>query len=192
VGASIGVAACQPTVRRKVVTVASGLAVAIAGHLVWDVSAMARLFWRSDHPSVELFLAEPANLVVFKGPLFVALMVLTVMGLRQESRGLVAGLRSEVATGYGAITPDEMALLANPRRRWKERMATLRRSGFGAYRRLRTVHRAQIELALLRWKRRNGMSTEPWQAESVLRDRIRPLRYAPAPPLPALQPATGA
>lgn len=186
IGAGIGLAMQFRDWRRRAVCVGSGFAVAIAAHLIWDIFAMGRLYWESDNSTLQLFVVQPLNLIVLKGPAFAILLFLVVIALRQETRSLHRQLRGEACDPRGAITRAEVPVLVNPSLRLRMRLQALLRGDRPAYTRMKRLHSAQLDLAFARWRRHRGDPPPPG-TEDTLRQRIRDLRTE-APPVP---PAAG-
>lgn len=176
VGAAFGLASRQTGSARKVLCALSGLTAAIAGHLVWDICAGGQFYWASDTPEVDLFVMLPLNLLVLKGPLTLAVLILIGIGARAQSQRLGASLMSEAYSGDGSVLPNEVASLVYPRLRLMLRLRTVRR-GAEACRNLLRLQNAQIELALLRPELLHETASHPsGQREALLRAQIRHLR----------------
>src|SRR5205823_207787 len=110
------------------------------------------------------------------GPFVAMSALLFHLGLCVEGRALREQLRLEAATGLGAVWPDEVDGLVNPRRRAARRREALRRGGWRAYDRLRRVQEAQLNLCMERWHRDRKELDEPLAAEAELRRRVLRLR----------------
>jgi hypothetical protein len=89
-------------------------------------------------------------------------------------------LRKEAAGSAGAVLLEEVEILTNPWRRFRERMRALDRRGVGAYLRLARLQAAQLDLAMERWHRERQELDEPLEAEDELRGRIVTLRQQAA------------
>jgi len=184
IGAGVGLATQQAGRWRKAVCGASGFLVAIAAHLVWDICAMGRYYWESDDAVVQLFVIQPLNLLVLKGPGFVLLLVLVVLGMRLETTALHRHLHAEMANRLNAVTPAEAALLIDSPRRFRTRMRVWWLEGWAPYKRLSQLHATQLDLAFARWHRERGFDQPQW-AEETLRQKIYRLKAEatqPAPP----------
>ncbi|MEV6971367.1 PrsW family intramembrane metalloprotease [Hamadaea sp. NPDC051192] len=180
IGAGVGLATQLKDWPRRIMVATGGLLFAIAAHLVWDFCAMGHFYWESSDANVQLFIVQPANLIVLKGPAFLVLLTLVIVALRQETRSLHRQLRAEAANRLGAVTPDEVSLLLNASRRFRLRLRTLREGSFSAYQQINRLHTAQLELAFTRWRRERGENAPPG-AEEALRQRIYRLKAgAPA------------
>ncbi|MGC4790543.1 PrsW family intramembrane metalloprotease [Micromonospora sp. DT178] len=186
IGAGIGLAMQFNDWRRRAVCVGSGFAVAIAAHLIWDIFAMGRLYWESGNSLLQLFVVQPLNLIVLKGPAFAILLFLVIIALRQETRSLHQHLRGEACDPRGAITPAEVPVLVNPPLRLRMRLQALLRGDRAAYTRMKRLHSAQLDLAFARWRRDRGDPPPPG-AEDTLRQRIHDLRTDS----PSVPPAAG-
>lgn len=176
VGAGIGLAAHQRRWLARVACITSGFMLAIAAHALWNVAVIQGLRWESDNPTADLLLWTPLTLFVYKGPLFVLVMVMAILGLRMETKALVAELRAEATTRLDAVRPEEVPLLARPHLRFLARVQALCDHGLRARRLVAALHRAQIRLALARWHRARSAGPEPPGAEAALRLHIGALR----------------
>ncbi|MFG1778107.1 hypothetical protein ACGFIR_16630 [Micromonospora sp. NPDC049051] len=136
---------------------------------------MGCLYWESDNSTVQLFVVQPLNLIVLKGPAFAILLFLVITALRQETRSLHRHLRDEAGDPRGAITPAEVPVLVNPPLRLRMRLQALLRGDRPAYTRMKRLHSAQLDLAFARW-RRDGGDPQPPGAEDALRQRIHGLK----------------
>ncbi|GAA3762878.1 hypothetical protein GCM10022225_55710 [Plantactinospora mayteni] len=179
IGAGIGLAMQFDDWRRRAVCVGSGFAVAIAAHLIWDVFAMGGLYWESDNSLLQLFVVQPLNLIVLKGPAFAILLFLIIIALRQETRSLHQHLWAEARDPRGAITPADVPVLVNPPLRFRMRLQALLRGDRPAYTRMKRLHSAQLDLAFARWRGDRG-DPRPPGAEESLRQRIRDLTVGPS------------
>ena len=176
VGAGIGVARQLPSRRKKVIAVLTGFLVAIAAHFSWDA-------WLSFFPietSVLGLIEVHLRTIVMTGPFTAGVVALLILGLRSESVALSEQLRKEAAAGAGAVLPEEVVILANPWRRFRERLRALDRRGVGAYLRLARLQAAQLDLAMERWHRERQELDAPLEAEDELRGQIRVLRQQAA------------
>jgi RsiW-degrading membrane proteinase PrsW (M82 family) len=126
--------------------VALGLFVAaVVGHFLWN-SPLLDLFPRSLSTGVALLQVLGAAAV--KGlPLLAVVGVMVVLARRREHHWLRAALVSEV--GREGILEEEMAVLANPRRRRRARRDLRRRAGPSAAAMLKRFHKAQVNLAMI-------------------------------------------
>jgi hypothetical protein len=172
VGAGIGIARQLPSRRQKVIAIVTGFLVAIAAHFSWDA-------WLTFFPiETSLFGLVEVHLrtIVMTGPFTAGVIVLLVLGLRNESRALYEQLRKEAAVGAGAVLPAEVDILASPWRRFGERLRALDKGGLGAYLRLARLQTAQLDLAMERWHRERQEIDTPLEAEQELRSEILTLR----------------
>ncbi len=172
VGAGIGIARQLPSHRQKVIAIFAGFVVAIAAHFSWDA-------WLTFFPiETSLFGLVEVHLrtIVMTGPFTAGVVLLLVMGLRNESRALQEQLRNEAAVGAGAVLPAEVDILASPWRRFAERVRALDNGGVAAYVRLARLQSAQLDLAMERWHRARQEIDTPLEAEQQLRVDILTLR----------------
>jgi RsiW-degrading membrane proteinase PrsW (M82 family) len=172
VGAGIGIARQLPSRRQKVIAIITGFVVAIAAHFSWDA-------WLSLFPiatSVLGLIEVHLRTIVMTGPFTAGVVALLILGLRNESGALSEQLRYEAALGAGAVLPEEVEILTNPWRRFRERLRALDRRGVGAYVRLARLQAAQLDLAMERWHRQRQEIDAPLEAEDELRGRIHTLR----------------
>ncbi|MGI5147722.1 PrsW family intramembrane metalloprotease [Plantactinospora sp. CA-294935] len=175
IGAGVGLATQLTGWRRRAICVASGFAFAVAVHLVWDICAMGHFYWESDHPTLQLFVVQPVNLIVLKGPAFAVLLFLVIMALRQETRSLHRQLLAEAANPLGTITSAEVSVLVDAPRRFRMRLDALLWTSPAAYTRMRRLHAAQLDLAFARWRRERG-DLQPPSVEETLRQQIHRLK----------------
>ncbi|MFN8232862.1 MAG: hypothetical protein U0V56_05140 [Actinomycetota bacterium] len=90
-----------------------------------------------------------------KGVPLLAFVVIAVwLARRRERRWLAAAVRLEV--GRGAITPEDMEVLADPSRLLEERRGMRRRAGPRASALLRRLRREQVNLAMIRERTDEG------------------------------------
>jgi len=172
VGAGIGIARQLPSRRHKVIAILMGFLVAIAAHFSWDAWLMFFPIETSLFGLVEVHLRT----IVMTGPFTAGVIVLLVLGLRNESRALRDQLLKEAAIGAGAVLPAEVGILASPWRRFGERLRALDKAGLGAYVRLARLQTAQLDLAMERWHRERQEIDTPLEAEQELRIEILTLR----------------
>ena len=176
VGAGIGIARQLPSPGRKILAIAAGFVIAIAAHFSWDAWLTFFPIDTSAFGLVEVHLRT----LVMTGPFTAGVVVLLVMGLRNESRALRGQLLQEAALGAGAVVPLEVEILISPWRRFGERLRALDKGGFGAYVRLGRLQSAQLDLAMERWHRERKEIDTPLEAEQQLRAEILRLRQAAA------------
>jgi protease PrsW len=120
---------------------------AVLGHFLWD-SPLLNLFPTGDLSLAEALVAIPLAAAVKGIPFLVLVVLLVVLARRQERRWLEAAAAGEL--GGPALTPEELAVLERPRRRWRTRRAMRRRAGRRAAALLRRLQRQQLSLAMLR------------------------------------------
>lgn len=186
IGAGVGAARQQRETWRKAVCILSGFVAAIAAHFLWDSFAMTRAYWDSDDPVLSMFVFLPLDILLIDGPFTLMVVALIVLGLRDEGVALRVELDGEAATGRGAVTPSEVALLASPWHRLGARLHALFSGGFARYGRIRRLQSAQLDLAMERWHRTRQELDEPQEAEDHLRQKILALKAAgAAQPAPA-------
>ena len=173
IGAGIGIARQLPDVRRKVLAIAAGFIVAIAGHFSWDAWAT---FFPIDNTLFGLVEIHLRTLIM-TGPFTAAVIALLLFGIRFEGQNLLDQMRKEAGTGLGAILPDEVPVLASPWRRLSQRMRALNRAGFRGYVTVSRLQTAQLDLAMERWHRERREIDEPLDAEQRLRERVIQLRH---------------
>ncbi len=86
-------------------------------------------------------------------------------------------MRKEAATGYGAILPEEVPILASPWQRLRQRMQALSRQGLRGYLKVSRLQTAQLDLAMERWHRERKEIDDPLEAEQQLRNRVMHIRH---------------
>ena len=176
VGAGIGIARQLPSRRSKVLAIAAGFVIAIAAHFSWDA-------WLNFFPiggGILGLASVHLRTILMTGPFTLVVVVLLILGLRNESVALTAQLRNEAATGARVILPEEVDILNSPWRRFRERLRALDRRGIRAYLRLGRLQAAQLDLAMERWHRERQELDEPLEAEDELRRNILLLRQQAA------------
>jgi RsiW-degrading membrane proteinase PrsW (M82 family) len=173
IGAGVGIARQLPSMRKKVIAIAAGFIVAIAGHFAWD--AWAALF----PVDTTIFVIVEIHLrtLILEGPFTAALLALLIFGIRYEGQNLREQLHKEAATGLGAILPEEVPILTSPWQRLKQRLHALNRQGFRAYFKVSRLQTAQLDLAMERWHRERKEIDTPLEAEQHLRERVIQLRH---------------
>jgi RsiW-degrading membrane proteinase PrsW (M82 family) len=172
IGAGIGIARQLHSRRDKVIAIVAGFVVAIAAHFSWDA-------WLTFFPiESSLFGLVEVHLrtIVMNGPFTAGVVVLLLMGLRNESRALAEQLQMEAQLGIGTVLPQEIPILTSPWRRFRERLRALDRGDVGAYFRLARLQAAQLDLAMERWHRQRQELDTPLEAEDKLRRQILLLR----------------
>lgn len=188
IGAGIGIAHQARSAHAKRIAICAGFTAAICSHFANNYLGTRMRWWSdlSDNPWVAVLLLTPGMLLMLQGPFVIAYIVLLRRGLRDQLNALRVEVPAEVATGYGAIAPDEADALLNPARRFRLHVTALFRSGLRAYRRSSRLHAAQLDLAMLRWHQSRG--EPPLGRVALDAARIRVLRLKTAPdPNPATQ-----
>lgn len=137
VGAGIGIARQLLGRRQKLLAIMSGFLIAIAAHFSWDAWFAFFPIERSDYGLVEIHLRT----LVMSGPFTAAVIALLLRGVRDEGRALLDQFRKEAAVGTGAILLEEVAILASPWLRLRQRLGAFRRNGLGAYLRVAPPNR---------------------------------------------------
>ena len=176
IGAGIGIARQLPSPRRKVIAIVSGFIIAIAAHFSWDA-------WLAFFPieSTAFGLVEVhLRTLIMTGPFTAAVIALLAYGIQYEGQGLLEQFRKEVAEGGGAVLPHEVAILASPWQRLRQRLHALGKGGVRAYIRLARLQTAQLDLAMERWHRERQEIETPLEAENAQRQRIIALRQSAA------------
>jgi len=127
--------------------VAGGLClVAVLAHFLWN-SPLLNLFPTGDLSPLQQLVAIPLAAAVKGVPFLVLVVLLVGLARRQERRWLEAAAAGEL--GGPALTVEELAVLEQPRRRWRARRALRRRSGRRAAALLKRLQRQQLSLAML-------------------------------------------
>jgi RsiW-degrading membrane proteinase PrsW (M82 family) len=173
IGAGVGIARQLPSMRKKVIAIAAGFIVAIAGHFAWD--AWAALF--PVDTTVFVIVEIHLRTLILEGPFTAALIALLIFGIRYEGQNLREQLHKEAATGLGAILPEEVPILTSPWQRLKQRLHALNRQGLRAYFKVSRLQTAQLDLAMERWHRERKEIDTPLEAEQHLRERVIQLRH---------------
>ncbi len=173
IGAGVGIARQLPRMRQKILAIVAGFIVAIAGHFSWDAWATLFPIENTLFGLVEIHLRT----LIMTGPFTAALIALLLFGIRYEGQNLVDQMRKEAASGYGAILPEEVPVLASPWRRLQQRLQALNRAGFRAYFKVSRLQTAQLDLAMERWHRERKEIDTPLEAEQQLRNRVIQLRH---------------
>ena len=174
IGAGIGIARQLPSPRKKVIAIASGFIVAVAAHFSWNAWLALFPIENSNLGLVEIHLRT----LIMTGPFTAAVLVMLVAGLHFESRALVDQLAKEAAEGTGAVLPEEVAVLATPWQRLRQRTRALSVGSFRGYFRLARLQSAQLDLAMERWHRERKEIDIPFEAELQLRRHVIALRQS--------------
>ena len=177
IGAGIGIARQLPSVRQKGFAIASGFIVAIAAHFSWDAWLTFFPIQNSVFGLVEIHMRT----LIMTGPFTAAIIALLIFGVRFEGQNLLDQLRKEASDGFGAILPDEVAVLASPWQRLKQRLRALNQGGPREYLATARLQSAQLDLAMERWHRERKEIDTPLGAEVQLRLRVIAMRPRSAP-----------
>ncbi|HET7419400.1 MAG TPA: PrsW family intramembrane metalloprotease [Candidatus Dormibacteraeota bacterium] len=173
IGAGVGIARQLPLVRQKVLAIVAGFVVAIAAHFAWDAWATFFPIQNDFFGIVEVHLRT----LIMNGPFVAGIVALLLFGIRYEGQNLLDQLRKEAATGRGAILPEEVAILASPWHRLRQRFQAMGRAGVRGYFKVSRLQTAQLDLAMERWHRERKEIDTPLEAEQQLRDRVIELRH---------------
>lgn len=176
IGAGVGVARQQDATWKRLLAIVAGFTAAVSAHFLWDAAAMTSFLPHSDNLALEVFVFLPLRVVFIDGPFTLMVLLLLVLGLRREGRILRAELTEEASLGLGTVLPEEVEVLASPRRRARWRRGEFLKFGWRGYRWLGRLQRAQLALAWERWHRRMQDLDQPLEAEQKLRDRIATIR----------------
>jgi len=167
-GAGIGLARQYPRVWQKLPVIAAGWLSAIAAHLIFDA-------WIAAIP-VQNILGVLLREVAGGAPWTAIVLLLLGMGLIAEGNAIDLHLRTEAASGQGAIRPQEVGLLRHPLARLSERIRAFFRYGPGGWLAVTRLRNAQLDLALEQWHRERKVIESPLEAEDLLRRRVIQLR----------------
>jgi hypothetical protein len=173
IGAGVGIARQLPRVRQKLLAIVAGFIVAIAGHFAWDAWATFFPIQNDFFGIVEVHLRT----LIMNGPFAAGVVALLLFGIRYEGQNLLDQLHKEAATGQGAILPEEVAILASPWQRLRQRFQAFGRTGARGYFTVSRLQTAQLDLAMERWHRERKEIDTPLEAEQQLRDRVIELRH---------------
>jgi RsiW-degrading membrane proteinase PrsW (M82 family) len=176
IGAGIGAARQLPGRKQKLIAIASGFVIAIAAHFSWDAWLVFFPIESSLFGLVEVHLRT----IIMTGPFTAAVIALLVYGIHYEGQNLIGQFRKEAAEGHGAIMPYEVALLASPWQRLRQRLRALEKGGIRAYTLLARLQTAQLDLAMERWHRERQEIETPLEAEDQLRQKVLALRHSAA------------
>jgi len=183
-GAGFGIAGQLADRRSRRLVIGCGLAAAMGAHFMNDVClgalGRAEQGWLAPSPAIFTLVIQPLTLLVLQGPFVAAYLLLLRRGGQDQAAGLARELAAEARAGTGAITPAEVPILLDPRRRFRLRLfAFRRRGGLGAYRYLARLQAAQLELVTERWYRSRQAPKPGDRAESELRARVLRLKRHP-------------
>ena len=172
IGAGLGIARQVSKPRQKVLAVVSGFLVAIAAHFSWDAWLTFFPIQNTNFGLIEIHLRT----LIMTGPFTAGVIALLIFGIRYEAQGLVDQFRKEAADGSGSIRPEEVAILASPWQRLRQRIRAFSHGGVRAYFKLARLQTAQLDLAMERWHRERKEIESPLEAEVALRKRVIELR----------------
>ncbi|MBO0708619.1 MAG: PrsW family intramembrane metalloprotease [Candidatus Dormibacteraeota bacterium] len=167
-GAGIGLARHYPRLWQKLPVIAAGWLSAIAGHLIFDA-------WVAVIP-VQTILLALLREVAGGAPWTAIVLLLLGMGLIAEGNAIDLHLRTEAASGRGAILPQEVGVLRHPMARLRERMRAFVHRGPRGWIAVTRLRNAQLDLALEQWHRERQVIETPLAAEDLLRNRVIRLR----------------
>ncbi len=168
IGAGFGLARQYPRLWQKLPVIAAGWLSAIAAHLIFDA-------WIAQIPVqnvLQVLLRELAG----GAPWTAIVLLLLGMGLAAEGDAIDLHLRTEAASGRGAIGPQEVRLLRRPLARLRERVRAFLRHGPAGWLAVTRLRNAQLDLALEQWHRERKVIETPLEAEDLLRRRVIQLR----------------
>lgn len=188
-GAGFGVARQLREPKQRWIAVICGCLTAIGAHFTSDIVhlqfLLPKMRWSHNNPWFETLVTEPLLIAITSGLFVVLYLILLSRGHRSQANGLSAQTQAEASTGLGAITPEETPILLSPTSRFFIRINTLRNIGLPAYRLIRNLHTAQLELVTSRWHRARRETDPDAIDESVYRNRVlalkRQLATSPAP-----------
>jgi RsiW-degrading membrane proteinase PrsW (M82 family) len=176
IGAGLGVARQQNAAWKRLVAILSGFTAAVAAHFLWDAAAMTSFLPHTSNAALEVFVFLPLRVLLIDGPFTAMVLALLILGLRREGRILRTELNNEAGLGLGTVLPEEVEILANPRKRASWRRSEFSHFGWKGYRWLGRLQRAQLALAWERWHRANQDIDEPLEEEERLRQHILAIR----------------
>jgi len=178
VGAGVGLALQLERRRDKVAAIGAGYLLASCCHLATNFLLShlneSRGVWLPEDEASYVLLVIPVFIVVMHGPLTVLYLLMARSGLKLQAKGLAEELVRESASGYGAVTPTEVAVLLSPRRRFRRKLLELVRHGLTAHRRLDRLYAAQLRLGTQRWLAARG---DPHASATIADDlRVRAVK----------------
>ncbi|WP_445398106.1 PrsW family glutamic-type intramembrane protease [Streptomyces sp. LE64] len=183
-GAGIGAARWLAGRRDRLLAVGGGLAAAVGGHAETDVVLMRLDGLRADwYPNdvLGLLIGVPVMTLITSGAFVAACVLVLHRGLRAQAAGTARALAAEAATGHGAVTGPEVALLLSPRRRLLLELLVWRRDGIAGLRHLQRFQQAQLDLAVQRWHRQRPGVDSAVPSEERLRARVHAFKGSPDP-----------
>ncbi|MEU6159301.1 PrsW family intramembrane metalloprotease [Streptomyces sp. NPDC047130] len=160
-GAGLGLARQLDDARSRRFAVVCGFVAAAGAHATSNVMFRWVGQVKQDiplDPNIDTLLLQPLALIVFQGPVVALYVMMLRRGIREQSAGLSQALAAEAQSGYGAVTDVEAPVLLSPVRRLWLAVTVLRRYGLAAYRRLRALHAAQLDLATHLWHASRGQA----------------------------------
>ncbi len=128
--------------------------------------------WLPENEVIFSLLIIPVAFLVMHAPLTVLYLLTARSSLKSQATGLAQALVREAASGYGAVTPTEVAVLLSPRRRFRRKLLALVRHGFPAYRRLNRLYAMQLRLGTQRWLASRGDAHASTTEADDLRVRV--------------------
>ena len=165
IGAGIGFCREARSPRAGRIGLATGVAVALGQHAVWNgiaAPALTRALCGAELPGGPcaaspppwaLYVVAPLVVGLFLGPGGLVLLGVALLALGREARLIAHELRPEVDAG--TLTREEYARLSSVRARLLGEWGALLRGGWRAWRRVRGRHRDVTELAFSRARLRN-------------------------------------
>jgi hypothetical protein len=176
-GAGIVIASRIPerSTRRLVATAA--IVAAIGGNVANEVVTGWISHLISTHIDIgspfDTVLVSPGIQLIVQAPWVVLAVLLLRSGLRSRAAAARAALAEEVATGHGAITQADAAVLADPALRAWVTVNAARLLGWAQVRKLRRLHRAQYALAAAHWWAAENPGGPGEPADVAQGDRLR-------------------
>lgn len=185
IGASFGIARQLRDKRTRRIAISCGFGIAIAAHFANDVFITAysrgKQEWFDPSPTVDLLVLTPLAFLVLQGPLVLLYLLLLRRGTRDQAAALAVELAAEAATGYGAVTQDDVPVLLHPARRFYLRLKALRHGGITAYQHLGRLHQAQLRLGMARWHRSRAEYDPTTPDEHTLRQHVISVQHQHCP-----------
>jgi RsiW-degrading membrane proteinase PrsW (M82 family) len=175
-GAAIGAATQIRDHRVRRAAIACGVVAAAGAHALYNAYSLSQdALLPAVSDLVQLLVVLPASILILQGPLIVLQTLLLRRGLRTQAAGLTAELRAETADPSTVLTPPEVPILLDPRQRRALHIAALRRHGIPAFRNLRRLHAAELDLAAYRWHRTRGETPDGPGGDhlTALRQRVQ-------------------
>jgi RsiW-degrading membrane proteinase PrsW (M82 family) len=166
IGAGVGYSREAPSPRAGRLGLGAGIAVGLGHHALWNAVAAPALTQAlcgaelpggpcaASPPPWGLYVVAPAVVALFLGPGGLVLLGVALFALGREARLIARELRPDIEAGD--LTREDYARLSSARTRLAGEWHTLLRGGWSAWRQMRRRHRAAIELAFDRYRRRVG------------------------------------